>query len=828
MRCRFFAVSLMIIVTGLVAADEWQALDPQITPAPRYGHSMVTLADGVYLFGGFLANGISDELWRWDHDAGVWQQIPRSGAWPAARAYHGAVEWEGDLIVMGGAGDTGNSYDDVWRYTPGGGWTELSLSKLLVLRRDWAGVFALFGFAILIVGGFVNGGLFGDILRIVPLAGRYSAHFLATGTSLLGYYGMVLMGLWYGILVLLAILVPGKTGPLDYPVYAFGGADLAPSYSDQLFRIDPSTGVVEVVDVAGQRPSARIWPANAGWGETTFLFGGEGEGANRLGDAWLFDVATESFDRASDLPMAVSDAAAAVIPAEGPGNRVQVLVFGGLAGVFEAQQQTWVYTSDVQYSPQPTPDVAIAAAARARGLGVFFVSRFSLYNAGASALEMELTFTPRGGSAADQLVATHSVAAGRLEELEDPLAALFGVVDDAVGSVLIEVTAGDPADLIVHSVIIARQDDGKEYNQFFPAVAYADGLTAGTSATLFTTENPGRNRVNFGLTALDDGTEVTVTPQQPLGRVLAAPRTFVLDRGGNAQINNVHRAFGLGGMADVLLRMEIVNGRATGYVSVLDGTGSDYAGTSDPTTIQPLLAGNPALLLLEIGPVQGLNEFAGSGSILNFAAADADVRVDFYKRGVAGISATGQVVIPAGTAVGYDDLVSQLVGLPDAVGTVVLASTNGRRLGAIGREFAIERDGGGAISGTAGQPMPGMTPADRLQPGQTAHFIGLRQVTGGEGPERSHVAFFNQNQASLGYSAAVYGAGGRLEGTVEGDLAGEALIQVNNIIREANPAFNGEVKRLEVTVDRPAYVLAFRVNPTGDPITIPPVVRPTR
>lgn len=812
---------LLVLSAGAAAADEWQELSPSASPSPRAGHSMTTLADGVYLFGGIASGSASDELWRWDHDSGTWRKMARSGSWPAPRAYHGAVEWEGDLIVMGGASG-GTVYDDVWRYRPGDGWSVLVPGKIQIFESFLIATLVVLGVGILIAGGYIQGDVAGRLLRIVPGVGLYGFVFLQNDNPLLRRYGMVLMGFWLSILVMLGLLVagPAEDATMDTVVYAFGGADQT-SYTDDLVRIDALTGEVERVDVAGATPSARIWPAHAGWGPSTFLFGGEGDGVSRLGDAWRFDAGSVSFERVADMPVALSDAAAAVIPSQGPDNRVQLIVFGGFTGQFQAENRTFLYTSDVAYASQPVPDLGMAAVARAQGLGVFFLSRWSLYNAGDVPLELALKFTPRGGGAADQMTSTHQLGPGRLEEVEDPLAAFFGLSGDAVGSVLIEVVAGDPGDLVLHSVIIARQADGAEYNQFFPAVPFGDSLAAGDTAYLFTTENPGRNRVNAGVMAFDDGTEVRVTPVQPLGRVLGDPRTFMLDRGGNVQINNIHREFGLGSAADVMLRLEVLAGRATGYVSVLDGVGGAYPGTSDPTTIAPIVSGSTSVVLLEIGPVQGLNEFAGSGSLVNFAPVDASVRADFYRRGVQGVSASATIQLPAGTAVGHADLVSELVGLDDAVGTLVLSSTGGRRFGAVGREFAVFRDGAGDVVGTAGQPMPGLTPDHRLLEGRTAHFIGLRQA----GAERSHIAFFNPGADPLTFSVRAFGDGDVPEGEVVRSLAGEALIQVNNILREANPQVDGGVKRLEVTVDRPCYVLAFRVNPTGDPITIPPAVR---
>ena len=73
-----------------------------------------------------------------------------------------------------------------------------------------------------------------------------------------------------------------------------------------------------------------------------------------------------------------------------------------------------------------------------------------------------------------------------------------------------------------------------------------------------------------------------------------------------------------GAMADVVVEVEVVTGSGLAYASVLDGSGS-YSGTSDPTTILPVTGGSAKVTLLEIGSIQGLNEFSGSASITNYS-----------------------------------------------------------------------------------------------------------------------------------------------------------------------------------------------------------------
>ena len=58
--------------------------------------------------------------------------------------------------------------------------------------------------------------------------------------------------------------------------------------------------------------------------------------------------------------------------------------------------------------------------------------------------------------------------------------------------------------------------------------------------------------------------------------------------------------------------------------------------SNDPTTILPVLGGSERVILLEIGSIQGIDEFSGSASITNYSGRQAMVRADFLQRGVGG------------------------------------------------------------------------------------------------------------------------------------------------------------------------------------------------
>ncbi len=107
------------------------------TPPPRDRHAMVYAPSlgGVVLFGGISAAGdrhALDDLWVWD--GATWTEIPKSGAWPPARALHTLVydPRTGAVGVVGGLADepVSTSIDlldpglvDAW-WWDGASWTE--------------------------------------------------------------------------------------------------------------------------------------------------------------------------------------------------------------------------------------------------------------------------------------------------------------------------------------------------------------------------------------------------------------------------------------------------------------------------------------------------------------------------------------------------------------------------------------------------------------------------------------------------------------------------------------------------------------------------------
>ena len=470
----------------------------------------------------------------------------------------------------------------------------------------------------------------------------------------------------------------------------------------------------------------------------------------------------------------------------------------------------------------PSQAVAIPAVARVQGSGAFFTSRVDLFNPSGQNRQVDVTYTPRADLGGTPLTEVVSLPANTQLSVTDPLAAWFGFSgsDSAVGSLLLELRGGG-SDLLAQSVVFARNSDGSEFGQFFPALRETDALAAGQVGYLASTVNAQVYRVNVGLMGLADGTQVTVTVQERIGTPLAAGQSFALDRGDSRQINNIFNFFHIPPTDDVVVAVEVTSGKALAYASILDGNIA-YTGTNDPTTVLPVTGGAPVVTLLELGPIQGLNEFSGSASVTNFSQTQASVRADYFARGTPGVNQSTTFTVPAGRTMGYEDIVGDLFGL-QGVGTLRLTSLNGTLLAATGREFAIYRNQQGQVVGTAGQDIPGMLPGELIQAGATYHLLGLREVNDQGGRERSHIAAFNPGSATVTLTVELYdGATGASEGQTTLTVRGGELVQTNSIIPVINPNHGGRDKRLEVSATGPLYVRAFRVNRDGDPITIPP------
>ncbi len=493
----------------------------------------------------------------------------------------------------------------------------------------------------------------------------------------------------------------------------------------------------------------------------------------------------------------------------------------------------WNLTAQVDLAPSVSGSYYSTAVADIGGVNSQFESRYDLKYVSPSfgGFTLGATYTPRQDRGGAPFEATpQSFDSGRQYRWSPGLDGFVGTgifTVQGVGAQVIRSTRATAASsggpLMIESVITSTLTDGRVFGQWFPAFTDADAIAAGGRAHFHTTHDPTRYRVNFGVMALADGTTVSVTPVDPIDTPRASAHTVTLNRGESFQINDVHGFFSLGSLANFMIELAVQSGSALAVGSVLDGTALN-PGTSDPTTV---LAAAPSdrITLLEVGPIQGINEFSGSAMITNHSSTTAQVTAEFYARGAPGIAASASFTVPSGDTLGLDDVVGDLLGLANTVGTLVLRTTNGTQISAIGREFAVFRDTQGVVTGTAGQLMPGLTPDDLLTSGSTYEFLGITQRQDQTGIERAHLSVFRPGPGDATVTLTLLNQDGSAEGTIQRTVRAGELLRLNNIADQVNSSQNGGLKSLMLTTTGNVHALVFTVNTTGDPVTRPAFVR---
>ncbi|XP_023821704.1 tip elongation aberrant protein 1-like [Oryzias latipes] len=121
-------------------------------------------------------------------------------------------------------------------------------------------------------------------------------------------------------------------------IYVFGGWDTPVCYND-MYMLDLGLMEFSAVKTTGKAPSPRSWHGSAVLSDTKFLIHGGYNGNNALGDAFIFDIETNSWTEAALPQLSVPRAGHSIIAMEtgslhgfqeeGKGCRKTLLVFGG-------------------------------------------------------------------------------------------------------------------------------------------------------------------------------------------------------------------------------------------------------------------------------------------------------------------------------------------------------------------------------------------------------------------------------------------------------------------------------------------------------------------
>ncbi|CAF0874679.1 unnamed protein product [Adineta steineri] len=91
-------------------------------PAPRLGHAAAAVAHKLFIFGGRTSVGMNDstldDLYSFDTDTNEWTQHEKASdaqCWPEKRSYHSMVSVADQLFVFGGCGEV-DRLNSLWQF----------------------------------------------------------------------------------------------------------------------------------------------------------------------------------------------------------------------------------------------------------------------------------------------------------------------------------------------------------------------------------------------------------------------------------------------------------------------------------------------------------------------------------------------------------------------------------------------------------------------------------------------------------------------------------------------------------------------------------------
>jgi len=287
-----FSLPVLLLVGVLTVAPPERvaaALQPQATvePSPRYGHTMVTISDTVYLFGGtditptqgilsgplHPAGDLYNDLWAYCKSTG-WKKIEPNGLLPAPRHSHGAA-WIGNWIwIFGGIDDGNNVRNDIWAYDPvTNEWTQKSWTGPYNAPSVYENTLTSIGndYLYLYGGRDQNGNLRTASYRYNVNTGEASSMWVPNGPG--GRAGHSAIGRFNEI-------------------YLFGGySGEPPTYQNDIWVFDTQSSLWTKLEPRGDPvygfPVPRAHATMVPYGDQILLLHGD-NGGQPFNDAWIF------------------------------------------------------------------------------------------------------------------------------------------------------------------------------------------------------------------------------------------------------------------------------------------------------------------------------------------------------------------------------------------------------------------------------------------------------------------------------------------------------------------------------------------------------------
>ncbi len=305
--------------------SKWIEYSNEIIPSNRMTFSMIYSYDNnkIYLFGGKNIEGRFNDLWEYDVNTNIWNEIAISGTKPKERSCHKMAYSGNNIIVLFGGFDGYNDLQDTWEYNIdtkiwieyNSGELDIKPVKLIHHRMSYIG-----GNKAMLFGGNTPGQI-GSIYPDTTWEYDSTTHLWTDINPTNKPAGRFNHSLTY-----------------DFDrnkVILFGGWTKTSCYNNDLWEYDIATQEWEEIIVSGIKPPKRQEHDMTYIGNNkAILFGGEVDDVGDYNDTWIYDTVAQTW---TEYESEIKPAERAWHSMAYAGNR-NLLLFGG-----STITSTWIF-----------------------------------------------------------------------------------------------------------------------------------------------------------------------------------------------------------------------------------------------------------------------------------------------------------------------------------------------------------------------------------------------------------------------------------------------------------------------------------------------------
>jgi hypothetical protein len=568
----------MFIPALTFAEDGWTQLDPPDHPSARVGHSVTTVGDSLFLFGGFdQVVGRRGDLWRWDDQAENWIELNPTNS-PSPRWGHTAVAADERLWVL--FGQDGTMEGSIWVYDPAtDAWQEVTPPGVDLITRSQAAAVVVSDDQgdqwIVLTGG--QGFFFDPLAEAWALRVR-DLEFLRLPDLQEGRYGHTM------------VAAPPSKAVSVQPVTVAYGRSLDGA-------VDDISVIRSFEDVAWLTPEQTLPARDSGAstphpdGDGTIVCGGrDGNGLALSATTWLRAVpvsealriqATElDFDRPARFDSACAAFVQAVL------DTPSVLEFGGEGDEGFFNDETWMVDLGDVETRNGFDQWLVAGNGSGFG-GRVWKTDVWMANSGSETVSLTMTLLPEADGP-DPCAAsgpgcprtsTVNLIPGELVRRVDVLSSDFGFQ----GSAALGITINDPIGGVVDFTTRIYSSDGEPgsptQGQGFPEQDLSKAVAFGMPRVFSNVYSNERFRTNIGFVNTDPDfpVEFRLTfAEADTGGFLGSAE-LELDPDGFNQLDDILDLAGIDfdGEAFVIVTVLTEGGRVIAYTSTIDEESDD-------------------------------------------------------------------------------------------------------------------------------------------------------------------------------------------------------------------------------------------------------------